>query len=77
MKKYWPWIVGIAVGLLIVAMLFSGISDRQAYWIARGSVPRAIQVTRAEDLTMIRFPCGMRTGSIQTANECGFYVWKK
>jgi hypothetical protein len=77
MKKYWPWIVGIAVGLLIIAMLFSGISDRQAYWIARGSVPRAIQVTRAEDLTMIRFPCGMRTGSIQTANECGFYVWKK
>jgi hypothetical protein len=77
MKKYWPWIVGIAVGLLIIAMLFSGISDRQAYWIARGSVPRAIQVTRAEDLTLIRFPCGMRTGSIQTANECGFYVWKK
>jgi hypothetical protein len=77
MKKYWPWIVGIAVGLLIVAMLFSGISDRQAYWIARGTVPRAIQVTRAEDLTLVRFPCGMRTGSIQTANGCGFYVWKK
>lgn len=77
MKKYWPWIVGIAVGLLIVAMLFSGISDRQNYWIAKATVPRAIQVTRAEDLTLVRFPCGMRIGSIQTANECGFYVWKK
>jgi hypothetical protein len=34
-------------------------------------------VTRAEDLTLVRFPCGMRAGSIKTANECGFYVWKK
>ena len=77
MKKYWPWIIGIAVGLLIIALLFSGISNRQDYWVARGTAPRAIQVTRAEDLTLVRFPCGMRTGSIQTANECGFYVWKR
>ncbi|OGN93693.1 MAG: hypothetical protein A2Y88_08025 [Chloroflexi bacterium RBG_13_48_10] len=77
MKNYWPWIVGIAIGLIIIALLFSGISNRQDYWVARGTTPRAIQVTRAEDLTLVRFPCGMRTGSIQTANECGFYVWKK
>jgi hypothetical protein len=77
MKNAWPWIFGIAVGLIIVTMLFAGISNRQSYWIARGTVPRAVQVTRAENITLIRFPCGMRSGSIATANECGFYVWKK
>jgi len=77
MKKVWPWIFGIAIGLFIIALLFAGSSNRQDYWVARAVVPRAIQVTRAEDITLIRFPCGMRTGSIRTANECGFYVWKK
>jgi hypothetical protein len=77
MKKAWPWIFGIAVGLIIIILLFAGSSDRQAYWIARGGVPRAIQVTRAENITLVRFPCGMRAGSIKMANECGFYVWKK
>jgi hypothetical protein len=77
MKKIWPWIVGIVVGLLIIALLFSGVSNRQGYWVARGSVPRAILVTHADNISLVRFPCGMRTGSIQASNECGFYVWKK
>jgi hypothetical protein len=77
MNKAWPWIVGILVSLIIIALLFSGVSNRQSYWTARTTVPRAIQVTRAEDITVVRFPCGMRTGSIAEANECGFYVWKK
>lgn len=77
MKTVWPWIFGIAVGLIIATLLFAGISNRQSYWVARGTVPRAIQVTRAEDLTLVRFPCSLRAGSIKTANECGFYVWKK
>lgn len=77
MKKVWPWILGIAVGLIILALLFAGSSDRQDYWVARGTVPRAIQVTRTEDITLVRFPCGMRAGSIKEANSCGFYVWKK
>jgi hypothetical protein len=77
MKNAWPWIFGIAFGLIIIAFLFSGGSDRQAYWVARATVPRAVEVTRAEDLTLVRFPCGMRAGSIKEANECGFYVWKK
>ena len=77
MKDAWPWVLGIVVGLIIFAFLIAGASDRQAYWVARGTVPRAIEVTRAEDITVVRFPCGMRAGSIQEANECGFYVWKK
>jgi hypothetical protein len=77
MSNTWRWIIGIVVGLIIIAFLFSGFSDRQAYWVARGTVPRAIQVTQAENITLIRFPCGMRAGSILTAKECGFYVWKK
>jgi hypothetical protein len=77
MNKAWPWIVGILVGLMIAALLFAGYSNRQAYWVARGTTPRAIQVTRAENITVIRFPCGMRTGSIATEKECGFYVWKR
>jgi hypothetical protein len=77
MNKAWPWIVGIAVSLIIIALLFAGSSNQQAYWIARGTTPRAIQVTHAENITMVRFPCGMRSGSIATSHECGFYVWKK
>jgi hypothetical protein len=77
MNKVWAWIAGIVLGLIIIALLFAGSSNQQAYWIARGTAPRAIQVTRAEDITLVRFPCGMRSGSIATANECGFYVWKK
>jgi hypothetical protein len=77
MSNTWRWIFGIAVGLIIIALLFAGSSNRQAYWVARGAVPRAIQVTRAENITMVRFPCGMRSGSIEESNECGFYVWKK
>ncbi|MBP1701601.1 MAG: hypothetical protein H6Q38_708 [Chloroflexi bacterium] len=77
MNKVWPWVAGVVVGLLIIGLLFAASSDRQSYWVARGTVPRAIQVTRVEDITLVRFPCGMRAGSIRTANECGFYVWKK
>jgi hypothetical protein len=77
MNRVWPWIAGIVIGLLIIGLLFAASSNQQAYWVARGTVPRAIQVTRAEDITVVRFPCGMRSGSIREANECGFYVWKK
>ena len=77
MKKVWPWIVGIAIGVIIIALVFAGRSNRQDYWVARAVVPRAIQMTHADTKTMIRFPCKMRSGSIETANECGFYVWKK
>ena len=77
MNKVWLWVIGIAVALIIIALLFFGSSDRNDYWVARGTVPRAIQVTSAEDLTLVRFPCGARAGSIATAQECGFYVWKK
>jgi hypothetical protein len=77
MNKVWPWVAGIGVSLIILALLFSGSSNQQDYWVARGTVPRAIEVTRADDITLVRFPCGMRTGSIRTANACGFYVWKK
>ena len=77
MKKIWPWIVGTVVVLMIIALLFSGSSNHQDYWVARGSVPKAMLVTHADNITLVRFPCGMRTGSIQAFTECGFYVWKK
>jgi hypothetical protein len=77
MNKAWPWIAGILVGLLIIGLVFAASSNRQAYWVARGTVPRVVQVTRAENITMVRFPCGMRAGSITDANQCGFYVWKR
>jgi hypothetical protein len=77
MKKIWPWIVGICVGLLIIAMVFAGSSNRQDYWVARAAVARAIDVERTVNLTLVRFPCGLRAGSVLTANECGFYVWKR
>jgi hypothetical protein len=77
MKEVWPWIAGVAIGLIIIAFLFAGISNQQDYWTARGSVPRAVLVTHAENLTMVRFPCQVHIGAIPTEKACGFYVWKK
>jgi hypothetical protein len=77
MKIIWPWVFGIAICLILILFIFTGASDRQSYWVARAVVPRAIDVSRTEDLTLVRFPCGKRAGSIREANECGFYVWKK
>jgi hypothetical protein len=77
MSKVWAWIIGITVGLIVSAMLFFGYSNRQSYWVAKGTVPRAIQVVRTENTALVRFPCGMRTESIKKANQCGLYVWKR
>lgn len=77
MKEVWPWILGVAIGLIIIALLFAGISNRQAYWTARGAVPRPVLVAHAENLTMVRYPCQVHEGSTQAAKACGFYVWKK
>jgi hypothetical protein len=78
MKSVWPWIFGIAVGLIILALLFGGGSDRQEYWVARGTVPRAIQELQVEGVAaVVRFPCHIHEESIETAGSCAFYVWKK
>lgn len=77
MSNTWRWIFAIVVGLALIALLLGGASDRQSYWIARGTVVRPVQVTQVEDLTMVRYPCREREGSIKTAGVCGFYVWKK
>ena len=77
MSKVWPWIIGIAVGLIVIAILFVGMSNRQSYWVAKGTIPRVVQVVRTENITLVRFPCGMRTESIKKANQCGLYVWKR
>ena len=38
MKKVWPWILGIVVGLIIVALLLGLRSNQEAYRVARGEV---------------------------------------
>ena len=77
MRTVWPWIFGIAVGLILITMVFAVRSDRQDYWVARGTVLRPTQPAQVEEITLIRFPCREREGSIGTAKVCGFYVWKK
>jgi hypothetical protein len=77
MKDVWPWVFGIAISLILILFVFSHASNQQAYWMARAVAPRAIEVQRTDELTVVRFPCGMRSGSIKEAKECGFYVWKK
>jgi hypothetical protein len=77
MNKAWPWIIGIALGLVIIALLFFGASNRQSYWVAKGDVPRVVQVVRTENNTLVRIPCTVRAESILKAKECAFYVWKK
>jgi heat shock protein HslJ len=43
MKDIWRWIIGIVVGLVIVAWLFFGRSDRQAYETAKGEAQTSFQ----------------------------------
>ena len=77
MNKVWPWIFGIGVGLIVIALVFCARSDRQAYWVARGTVARAVQVTQVGEVTTIQFPCHIPGASIATDKACAFYVWKK
>jgi hypothetical protein len=42
MKKAWPWIIGVFVGLVILAFLWAGRSDRQAYRTARGAIDQRV-----------------------------------
>jgi hypothetical protein len=42
MKKAWPWIIGVFVGLVILAFLWAGRSDRQAYRTAKGAVDQRV-----------------------------------
>ena len=38
MRKVWPWILGIIVGVIIVALLLGLRASQQAYRVARGEV---------------------------------------
>jgi hypothetical protein len=42
MKKAWPWIIGVFVGLIILAFLWAGRSDRQAYRAAKGAIDQRV-----------------------------------
>jgi hypothetical protein len=77
MSKAWPWIFGIAVVLIIIGLVFFARSDPQAYSIARGAVIRPAQPTQVQAVGLIRIPCRQRSGPVDTAKACGFYVWKK
>jgi len=44
MKEIWPWIFGIALGLIIIAMLGFGRSDRMSYWVARKAIDRPVVI---------------------------------
>ena len=57
MKKAWPWLAGIVVGVCIFSLLVSGRSERRAYWIARGATVQHAQVApHPTDMLMRRFP---------------------
>jgi hypothetical protein len=46
MRKALTWIIGILVGLLIIAMVLFGASERQAYRIARGAISARVQTSQ-------------------------------
>jgi len=46
MSNTWRWIIGVIVGLILVAFLLSGRSERQAYRIARGAVEQRVELTQ-------------------------------
>jgi hypothetical protein len=46
MRKVLPWIIGILVGLIILAMVLFGRSERQAYRTARGAINARVQTSQ-------------------------------
>ena len=48
MKKVWPWIIGVIVGVVIVAWFFVGRSERQAYWTARRAIHARVGATQEQ-----------------------------
>ncbi len=46
MKKVWPWIIGVVVGVVIVVWFFVGRSERQAYWTARRAVHARVDTSQ-------------------------------
>ncbi|MBP1703526.1 MAG: hypothetical protein H6Q38_2633 [Chloroflexi bacterium] len=74
MKKVWPWIIGVGVGLVIFSMLVFVRSDRHAYWIARGAIIRPQQV---QVITVVRRPGHLKVYTQPVPLARDFYLWKK
>ena len=54
MEKAWPWIFGLAIGLIIVILLAYGASNRHSYWVARGPLStRAVIVQPASEQIIV------------------------
>jgi seryl-tRNA synthetase len=65
MKKVWPWVLGILVGLIIVAFLLEGRSERQAYRAARGAVSARVAASQDRIDTAVE----MATAAVDHALE--------
>jgi hypothetical protein len=46
MKKYLAWIFGVAIALMLIAWLFVGRADRQAYRTARGAIEQRTELSQ-------------------------------
>jgi hypothetical protein len=62
-NKVWFWVFGIGVGLIIIAWIFFGRSDRQAYYIARGAIEGSVQASQDRIDTAVE----MATASVDLA----------
>lgn len=48
MKKALPWIFGIIIGLIVIAWVLTGRSDRQAYRTARGAIEERVEISQEQ-----------------------------
>jgi hypothetical protein len=46
MKNIWRWIIGIVVGLVIIGLVFTVRSNKQAYNVARGTIEKKTELTQ-------------------------------
>ena len=63
MSNIWRWIFGIVAGLALIALLFAGRSERQAYRIARGAVEERVELSQERIDTAVE----MATKSVDLA----------
>ncbi len=46
MNDVWRWVIGIAIGLVIIALVAGVRSNRQSYWVARHAMYRHVVVVQ-------------------------------
>ena len=55
MNKVWPVVFGVAISLILVALLAFGASTRESYWVARGPLTTHVVIVQPASDTVVLY----------------------